>query len=627
MSALVVTALALLALSSGVAALAFNLWRSLREVRSDLAGTRRDLVSRLREAEFFRMAAEYASDGIVIQDMRGRILWPNPAYCRIVGRPRDLIVGRNPLEFAIPPDQRPTKEEIAAFRYSRSDPSFGRLQLFRNMRQDGELFWNQISFNFRADATGRDHAIVVCRDVTEQIEQEERLRRTTRELEFRAGHDTLTRLANRNRLMQFTEAALAEPGAAGGRVGMLHVDLDKFKEINDTHGHAAGDRLLCHVATLLREGVRSGDMVARVGGDEFVVACPGLGDLAELRRIAGALIRILPRPVEWNERMIATSASIGAALSPVRGADAETLLVQADFALYEAKHRGRNRVAVYDEALHERHMLQQSRAGELREAIELEALEVHFQPKMDTATGRVSGFETLVRWRHPSEGLISPDGFLSIAGDLGLMAEADLSSMAKALEMKSRLDWGGHPGLDIAFNASAELLLHRDFVPLLVSGVESRGIRRNEVTIEVLETTVFGDLSEESPQSAVIADLRDAGFHVVLDDFGTGFAGLAHLAQLPVSGVKIDRALAGAVLRDLPSERITRAIVDLCRDLDLEVVAEGVETADVASHLAEIGCHRLQGYWLSRPIAGDAVLDWLDGRDNTAQRPKRYLDA
>jgi len=619
MSFMVISFLVLIAVTSATGALAWRLWCALCEVRADLHGTRVDLVRQLREAEYFRMAAEHANDGIVIQEMDGTIVWPNPAYCRIMGLPRTEIVGRNPLTYAVPARDRPDEAAIRAFRYHPRDPATQRLQLFRNVRGDGTEFWNQINISFRRDATGRENAILVCRDVTEQIEREERLHQATQELRIRATHDTMTGLANRTEMMRVAGEGLRRARGDGTRLGMLHIDLDKFKEINDTHGHAAGDSMLVHVARLLKGGVREDDLVARIGGDEFVVICPGLATLDDLRGIAGGLLANARRPLAWNDRQLPVGVSVGAALSGPETRDADMLLQQADFALYEAKRRGRGRVAVYDETLHERQMAEQRRALELREAVEFGELECHFQPKLDLVSGRITGFETLMRWRHPTEGLMSPGSFLDLVGDLGLLAAADLGSMSMALDLKARLEAAGHTGLGIAFNASTELLTHPDFVPRLVHGVEGRRIARADITIEVLETTMLGALTADSPQGRVIGDLATAGFNVVLDDFGTGYAGLAHLAWMPVTGVKIDRTLVAGLLTDTTSAKITRAIIDLCHDLGLGVVAEGVESAEAAACLQAMGCRAIQGFWLSRPLAEADVFAWLDARDTLLQ--------
>ncbi len=601
----------------------------LRRLRADLLGTRQDLIRQLRQAELFRMATEHANDGILVQNMDGTVVWPNPAYCRIMGRRREEIMGRNPLEFALPDDETPDLRTIAQFRYDPEDPRLIGLQLFRNKRSDGTLFWNQINVSFRASATGRQHAILVCRDVTEQIEHENKLRETRSRLEYAATHDALTGLANRAELVRFCETALQNAAREGHLVGMLHLDLDKFKDINDTHGHSAGDRTLTHVADVIRGQVRTTDLAARVGGDEFVVVCPGIPDLAALRAIAEDIIRAVPSPFDWEGRTLSCNASIGAAVSAPDMLDPEDLMMKSDFALYEAKRTGRNTVAAYDGRLHAQQTWKAQRASDLTRVVEEGGLAHCYQPIVDHRTGRITGVETLVRWPHPTNGPIPPGEFLPMAAELGLMAQIDIGSMQAALDLKQNLDRSAdHRDLRVGFNASEEMLVHPDFISLLIRGVESRGVARADIVIEVLETTVLGSPDDSSRQAALIADLRAAGFQVLLDDFGVGYAGLAHLAGLAVSGVKIDKSLVRHVLTDETSAKIVATIADLCSDLDLGVIAEGVEDPVLADRLGEIGCDVLQGYWLARPMTSDLLFEWLNARaegPETASGPLRRV--
>ncbi|WP_368186555.1 putative bifunctional diguanylate cyclase/phosphodiesterase [Aestuariibius sp. HNIBRBA575] len=584
----------------------------MRDTQKVLDGTRLDLIRQLREAEHFRMVAEHANDGIVIQDMDGSVVWPNPAYCRIMKRKAEDIIGRNPLEFALPNEDKPPPEAIEKFRYQRGSNNSTGLHLFRNVRGDGTMFWNQINVSIRQSADGNEHAILVCRDVTEQIEHEEKLHEARNKLEIAATHDSLTGLANRGALLRFTEDMLSLTAHRSGNVGLLHMDLDKFKEINDTHGHSAGDATLKHVADALRENVRSSDMVARVGGDEFVVVCPGVNALEDLEELGQSLANAISVPFEWRERTLVCRASIGAALSENDGLDSEELLLRADFALYEAKREGRDQVASYDEVLHQRHTLELRRGTELREAVLEHKLIHYFQPTLNLETGAIEGFETLVRWQHPEDGLIPPIHFLPMAEELGLMAELDFLSMDAALSMKALMDRSQMPGLKFAFNASGELLAHPEFIDRLMRGVLGRGIDPSQVVIEVLETTVIGDVQDENAPARVIAELRDAGFRVMLDDFGVGYAGLAHLAQLAVTGVKIDQSLVRNMMHDETSAKIVATIIELCENLELELIAEGVESHDMAGRLHELGCPILQGYWVSRPMPTEQVSNWLE---------------
>lgn len=601
----------------GLIALVQHLWRRQKETKLDLAATRGQLVRQMRETEHFRMAVEHASDGLVIQELDGSLVWANPAYCRILGRELDEMVGRNPLEYAFLPEEIPSEEEIRNFRYDPQSKDDIGLKLRKNIRSDGTSFWNQINVSYRKSATGMEHAILVCRDVTEQIERDQKLQEIRCELEFAASHDGLTGVSNRHALMRYTEEILLSTHQRGACFGLLHLDLDEFKAINDTHGHSAGDAALKHVARVLKENVRNIDMVARVGGDEFVVVCPGVKELEALQEVADKLLVKVQSSFAWGDRTLNCGVSIGAALSDRTTSDPENLLIRADFALYEAKRSGRNQVAMYDEGLHQRHAHETQRASELIEVVGNRQLTHFFQPTLNIETGEISGLETLVRWKHPVDGMISPADFLPMAEQLGLMADIDFASIDAALNMKVDLQQAGHPNLKLAFNASGNILEHPDFVSRLMRGVLGRGIDPHHVVIEVLETIVFGDMTDSSVPVRIIEELRDAGFRIMLDDFGVGYAGLAHLAKLAVTGVKIDQSLVRNILIDDTSSKIVSTIIELCFDLGLDVIAEGVETHDVAGRLHELGCVELQGYWLSKPLDTETLQTWFDAGENT----------
>ena len=607
MSYFVVTFLGLIAITLIVTPLVWTLSREKGELGKCVYSLQTDMADVIRQAEYYRLACEHASDGMIVQDKDGLIVWCNPAYLQLHRTTADRIMGRNPLSFALPSGmtQHATNIEETPF-----DLEEGKLQLCLNENAEGELFWNQISIAFRRSSDGREHSIAICRDVTEQVEQEKAHKEISLRLEHEATHDGLTSVPNRAAFLAFMDDLMQ--GSQPRSVGLLHIDLDNFKIVNDTHGHPAGDAVLMHCATALRRTIREADLVARVGGDEFVVVCPDTTSLEALDALSLDLLDVLSLPFEWSNRMLNTKASIGAAFSDQGDLTADELLVQADFALYEAKRAGRNRVALYDEDLHRRHTTELRHAVELTEAIDTGALDYHFQPTMDLAAQKVTGMETLVRWNHPIDGLIPPDQFLPMVKDLGLMGALDLLSMTAALKEKARLNAVGLGHLGIAFNASPELLAHPDFIERLIWGVEAGGIDRAQVTIEVLENTNFGDATETASHAAVIKDLRDAGFQVHLDDFGIGFAGLSHLASLAVTGVKIDRGLISELLHDPISRKIVRKIVELSNDLGLTVIGEGVEDLHTANTLRAMGCGVIQGYWLSRPLPQDQLHDWLE---------------
>ena len=599
--------------------------RRLLQTRQLLAETRLDLVRRIREAEDFRIASEHASDGIVIQDLDARIRWVNPAYCRIVRMKPEDILGRNPLEFVIPEGEKPSRDEIESFHYDSADPTYRGLLLRRNLRSDGELFWNQHSVSFHQDSAGRDRVVLVCRDVTEQVEAQQRLEDTQAKLEYSARHDILTGLANRTELLRYCSTSLEQAASTGDTVGILHFDVDKFKEINDTHGHTIGDRTLEHVGRKIAETLTTDGLAARLGGDEFVVVVPGAADLGALAGLGEVMRRAIAEPTQLDELSLSCGTSIGAALAVPGCTDPEDLMLRSDFALYEAKRRGRGQVAAYDELLHRRHSAEIRRSARLRDAIETGDLTYMFQPVMDMARGQVAGFETLVRWRQPDGSILAPDQFLPLAQNLGLMGELDLCAMQAAMEMLDRLRWAGWPEAAVAFNASEDLLEHPDFIPRLIGGIDARGIDRSQLLIEVIETTMFDAPDSDSPAAAVVSDLRAAGFRVALDDFGAGYAGLGHLTELDISGIKIDRTLAAKVLEHSGSAKVVETIVALCDDLGLQVIAEGVETAEMAHRLFAMGAQLQQGYWISRPLEADAALEWLRESTLAIEPPRAAL--
>ncbi len=609
MTTFVVLFLCLCALLLILAPLTLSLSREVREASDNLREMQHEMARVLAQLERFRITSERASDGIILQDMSGRILWCNSAYSEIHRRPKDDIIGKNPLDFALPERLQLTKEERAAHDFEITD---GTVQRFINRRATGEEFWIELSSSFHCGRDGRKYAIVVCRDITERVDQETQLQKMTAELEHEATHDHLTGVPNRAAFLTFVEKVIADGQAAS--LGLLHIDLDHFKEINDTYGHRAGDTVLRKTAAAIQGAIRKSDLVARIGGDEFVVVCAGSTDLRFLSEVAHRLHDAITQPVKAGDRTLTIEASIGAAQSSGPKCDGTKLLAQADFALYEAKASGRNAVALYDATLHKRHSAEIEMGRALVEAVDTDALDYVFQPFLDLHTGEIAGFETLVRWTHPDHGFLPPEQFLPLAETLGLMGQLDMLSMTAALQKKKELDEMGYDYIGVTFNASPQLLSHPEFINRLVWGVEISGIPRRDITIEILENTDFGDLSAETSHANLISDLARAGFHVHLDDFGVGFAGLSHLASLNITGVKIDRSLITNVLTDEVSLKIVRKIIELSQDLGLRVIAEGVEDKVTADVLRDMGCSLIQGYWLSKPLPADQVMDWLAQR-------------
>ena len=316
-------------------------------------------------------------------------------------------------------------------------------------------------------------------------------------------------------------------------------------------------------------------------------------------------------PLIYEGAPLVASLSVGAAVVPEDGIDADDLMKRADFALYDAKHHGRGRVAVYDSALHARKKYEDMFAKELHDAVTSDTLSFVFQPTMRLQTGAIRGFETLVRWDSPRLGQVPPDQFIPVARDIGLLATIDNAALKAACALKTRMMRAGYNDIRVGLNGSADFLRHEDFLATFFDMLARHEIPASGIVVEVLETVVFDDISRTSPLVQVVQKLSDAGVTVLLDDFGTGHAGLTHLAKLAVSGVKIDRSLTENVLTEKTSAKIIAMMLDLCQDLDFDTVIEGVETAEQARMLAQMGGRAIQGFWVAKGMPADEVIPWL----------------
>ncbi|MEO1639788.1 MAG: EAL domain-containing protein [Pseudomonadota bacterium] len=579
---------------------------------------------------FSRIACRHACDGLVVMNIDGKIQWANPAYCALMGYDLSAIVGRHPLTFAPLPEEHQTEAELVDYRLDDDPALLNKREIRRNTRKDGTIFWNEITMSLHTAPDGQSCAVLVCRDVSEIVERENELAQTSQKLAHIAAHDALTGVANRAELSRFLDTALKSARKYRTEIGIFHVDLDEFKHINDTFGHSAGDAVLKATAERLAGCLRKTDLVARVGGDEFIVVCDAIATLDALKRIGEKLLCAANNPVPHQNGAINCQISVGAALSDKNICDVETLMNQSDFALYEVKRKERGGLAIYNAELHERHMRGIMLENALVQAIEDKALSFHFQPVVGTPPGVVRGLETLVRWYHPTEGLITPDELIPMAQKLGLVAELDMLAMNVALDMKAKLNEWGHHDVITSFNASADVLKHPDFFEKLISGLLFRDLTTDEIIVEVLEDVVFEADGETNPLVQILADLAEAGIFVVLDDFGSGNAGIAQLARLAIKGVKFDKSIGMNILTDPTMSTIYQTLTGLCDDLDLRTVTEGVETPEDAARLCELGCTNIQGFLIAKPMPPEEVRAWVDAYTGSAiahDEPHRYLKA
>ncbi|MCU1590280.1 MAG: diguanylate cyclase/phosphodiesterase [Frankiales bacterium] len=427
------------------------------------------------------------------------------------------------------------------------------------------------------------------------------------ERERQALHDGLTGLPNRLYLSDRTGRALeaAERSAVGTAV--LLIDLDHFKEINDTLGHYVGDQLLRQVGARLRTAMREGDTVARLGGDEFAVLACDLDGRAAAELVAQRLVAALMQPFSIDGVRLDVQASVGIALAPEHGSDVTTLMQRADVALYAAKeHRGTYAFYLPERDLHSVEKL--ALLGELREGVSDGQLRVYYQPKCDAATGDLVGLEALVRWQHPARGLVYPDDFIPIAENTGLIGALTLEVLDQSLCFARRLRDAGTP-LGVAVNISVRCLTDLE-LPRQVAGLLGRwGVPPESLTLEVTETTIMVDPTRTM---TVLGLLRDLGVSLSIDDFGTGYSSLSYLKRLEANELKIDKSFVFTMTTNSNDAVIVRSTIELGHNLGLRLVAEGVEDAETWNMLRALGCDVIQGYHLSRPLPADEVESWLE---------------
>ncbi len=611
------TAFVVFAFLTGAALVALALWPRLRAARKRQARLRTALRVARKDNRVMEMIAQNANDGLVLQDIHGRILWSNPAYTRITGWSAEEVRGRNPLGFMLPPERCWSDEDISTFKYDIASGILDSFEIVENVRKNGEKFWNQLSFAVVEGDTGTEpQVIVIARDVTEQIEREADLERAKQNLQKLAETDVLTGLSNRLKLDAFLDEALGRAGPEHGEVGLIHVDIDQFKEINDRLGHAAGDAVLSHTADVLRAQISEDDLACRFGGDEFVIVCPSIWSNERLEVLARRILVQLRKPLIWEDAPISIGASIGVAVSNDHARDAQALMRQADIALYEIKKSGRNNLLLFSDSLGELVAKRTEISSALSHGMVNNQLGVVLQPQFDLVTQQVTGFEALMRWHHPNRGMLAPAEFFDIAERNGLMEDIDEIAMHGALDALCTLRDAGHDNLRISINVSGRRLNQDTFLDQLKWEVDKRGLVPKDVAVEVLETTLIEGRDNQAARS--IAALSKAGFGVELDDFGSGYSGLVNLAQLQVKGVKIDRALVQNLVTDKTAQTVVQAILRLCKDLGLDVVAEGVELPEQAGAIVTLGGSVVQGYGIARPMSLDRALDWLETTDMTS---------
>jgi len=556
---------------------------------------RKQTAEALREAhERFRSAFENAPIGMGMSDLEGRIIQTNQAYGKILGRDPAELVGVNISDLTHPDDRESSSAEMRNFVLAGSES----YQIEkRYIHSDGHEVWVSLRISCVRDEQSRPRYLIgQAEDITERRELRERLAHD-------AIHDLLTGLPNRALFTDRLELSLQRVARDGRLVAVMFLDLDHFKLINDSLGHDAGDRLLSLVAQQLASVLRTSDTLARFGGDEFTVLCE-VADKAEALEIAERLVGIMSRPLHVPGSEHYVSVSLGLALSGKGRESGAELLRNADVAMFQAKAMGPGRIEVYqpNSAAHRVRDLHTS--NELHRALDRAELELHYQPFVELHTDSMVGLEALVRWNHPTRGMLLPGEFISLAEDSGLIVPLGRWVIKEACRQAAlwhvrRREAGAELGrMNIAVNVSARQLADDSFPKTVAGALEESGLDPDKLWLEITESTL---MSHGESTIALLRSLRNLGVHLAIDDFGIGYSSLSYLKRFPVETLKIDRSFVEAIDQDSGDIAIVRAIIALGDSLGLSVIAEGVERHAQADELRALGCFLAQGYLYCRP--------------------------
>jgi diguanylate cyclase (GGDEF)-like protein len=469
-------------------------------------------------------------------------------------------------------------------------------------RKNGESFpqWLHIT-NVRNDHNEITHYIGICNDLTSRREAEERLR-------YLSNYDKLTGFANRNLFRDRLHAAISAARDRSTQVALLYIDLDRFRQINDTLGHEVGDELLKKAAKRISSVNANADTISRIGGDEFTIIIDDYQDRAALEHYCERIIAELRRPFRINEHELLLGGSIGISVFPENGRELQVLLNHADIAMHQAKRLGGNTTKFYTSDLRVASIEQLNLENSLRKAIFRDEFVVHYQPKLHLATNRIVGVEALVRWNHPTMGLLYPNEFIPLAEETGLITAIGELVLDKACRQAQLWKEAGLGNISTAVNIPAQQIRKGNLVQLIDRVLSNTGLDPHLLDIELTESSLMDDGNDVKD---MLHELRAKGIRISLDDFGTGYSSLSYLKRFPIDTLKIDQAFVRDIGTNPEDEAIARAIIAMAHTLGMDVVAEGVETQVHKDFLVREGCDYIQGYLLSRPVPDEELSGLL----------------
>jgi diguanylate cyclase (GGDEF)-like protein/PAS domain S-box-containing protein len=564
------------------------------------------LTARLNEREdalvetmqSYQLITENSTDLITKHSPTGLVSYASPVSAGILGVAADALIGCSMLEFVHPEDFRLVR---AAFTEAMQSKAL-RTVIFRARHADQHYLWLESTLMMMKSATGEETSEILCisRDVSDRKQMEARLHQLART-------DHLTSLPNRFLLEERVAGGLVQGRRDGSLLAMLMIDIDRFKNINDTLGHGMGDALLKLVASKLKSCIRECDTVARWGGDEFVLVLPGLQDSDMAVVIAQRCRAALKQPFVVDGQTLHVSASIGISISPDSSADAEAMLKDADTAMYKAKARGGDGYAIYSLEMSAGARSRLSMENALFHAIERGELLLHYQPLISAKSGRLAGVEALIRWQHPEHGLVLPGQFIPIAEETGLIDAIGEWVLRTACTQMNEWYRRGLPRIAVSVNLSSRQFRQESMVGMIKTVLDSTKFDPKLLELEITESLVMDDISRSKQ---ILAELKALGVSIALDDFGTGYSSLSYLKGFQLDTLKIDRAFTAELMTSDVNASIVQATIGLAHGLRLRTIAEGVETRAQADFLARRGCDLLQGYFFARPMEPEAFMSF-----------------
>lgn len=550
----------------------------------------------------------YSPALIAVKDLNGNVVMASDHYKQLANIEDGSLIGKNAYDI-YPKELVESLKSVEAAALDSGRPFETEVEL---LHKDGSLHtYLMVKFPLSDKSEEVFGVCTICTDVSDRKLAESALREQQSRLNYLAFHDALTSLPNRSLFYDRINHGIARAQRASSKLALMLLDVDRFKNINDSLGHDSGDLLLKAIAGRLNDGVRDMDTVARLGGDEFVVLLEGVHDLEDVRFVANKLLAQLSRPMEIAGHDISITASIGISVYPTDGEDTDELLKNADIAMYKAKEAGKNNCQFYAKGMSASAVNFLLLENDLRRGIEQDQLILHYQPQIDLASGALTGVEALVRWQHPERGLVSPAHFIPLAEETGLIVPlGEWVLKAACQQQKSWIDAGLNVP-QMAVNLSTRQFRQRDFPGKVASVLRETGLPAQYLELEITESCAMEHASETINQ---LNQLNQMGLQLSIDDFGTGYSSLAYLKRFPIDKLKIDSSFIHDLPLDQNDAAIAKSIIGLAHNMQLTVVAEGVEQEHQVKWLCEQGCDQAQGFYYAKPMAAAQFVSHFTAR-------------